>query len=488
MGQWKAEAVSKTNGSLRILSYYGKDRKNVDLAMLASSYDIVITTYETLERDLAHGSLLSRIKWHRIVNDESHRLRNTDTKTFDRVCRLESDRRWACSGTPVINSRNDFLGQMKAIHLPAPVASKEAFMLHASQQHGYRRRSILNSIVPLISIAHTKEVLQLPDKHEEHVECILSDSDFREYGALQAKICEVWQALRAQGPACVRKNMLAVLTLLHPLRRMCSGGRLTAKERAVPACGSELLQRLSAGPGPSADPDPSGDDDNADGDNTDIDDPLLLLAQVAEAEEGRDEEVEEVGVEEFVNDTVTVYESKLLVVMENLREICGNKTNNKVLVFTAFTSTLAWLEQRLSAEGIGHCKITGRMTAVQRTQVLQAFDTDPNISVFLLTVNAGAVGINITAANNVFLLEPSVNSAIEDQAIGRAWRMGQTRPVYVKRFYVKDSVEESIVQIASQRRGDGGTALRNANVRSESVAMTMSELDMLFGFREQRNV
>lgn len=68
---------------------------------------------------------------------------------------------------------------------------------------------------------------------------------------------------------------------------------------------------------------------------------------------------------------------------------------------------------------------------------LQAFQRDPPTTVFLLSVRSGAVGINLTAASHVFLLEPCLNPALEDQAIGRAWRMGQKREVVVKRLFVK---------------------------------------------------
>lgn len=72
-------------------------------------------------------------------------------------------------------------------------------------------------------------------------------------------------------------------------------------------------------------------------------------------------------------------------------------------------------------------------------QAIQAFQKDPPTTVFLLSIRAGAVGINLTAASHVFLLEPAVNSALEEQAIGRAWRMGQHNPVTVKRLYMQVS-------------------------------------------------
>ena len=74
---------------------------------------------------------------------------------------------------------------------------------------------------------------------------------------------------------------------------------------------------------------------------------------------------------------------------------------------------------------------------MRAVQAIEAFQKDPATTVFLLSMRSGAVGINLTAANHVFLMEPAFNPALEAQAIGRAHRMGQTRPVVVKKFYIK---------------------------------------------------
>ena len=77
------------------------------------------------------------------------------------------------------------------------------------------------------------------------------------------------------------------------------------------------------------------------------------------------------------------------------------------------------------------------MPGMRAAQAIEAFQKDPPTTVFLLSMRSGAVGINLTAANHVFLMEPAFNPALEAQAIGRAHRMGQTRPVTVKKFYIK---------------------------------------------------
>lgn len=74
------------------------------------------------------------------------------------------------------------------------------------------------------------------------------------------------------------------------------------------------------------------------------------------------------------------------------------------------------------------------------------------MQVFILSVRSGAVGINLTSANYVFMMEPLMNPALDDQAVGRAWRMGQKRRVTVKRLFVKGTLEESIMKLAADRR------------------------------------
>ena len=72
--------------------------------------------------------------------------------------------------------------------------------------------------------------------------------------------------------------------------------------------------------------------------------------------------------------------------------------------------------------------------------------------VFILSLRSGAVGINLTAANHIFMMEPVLNPALDDQAVGRAWRMGQSRKVIVKRLYVKGTIEEHIMACVKANR------------------------------------
>lgn len=76
----------------------------------------------------------------------------------------------------------------------------------------------------------------------------------------------------------------------------------------------------------------------------------------------------------------------------------------------------------------------------------------PCVQVFVLSLRSGAVGINLTAASHVFMLEPVMNPALDEQAVGRAWRMGQKRAVVVRRLYMQGTIEESIIKMVKTRR------------------------------------
>lgn len=122
----------------------------------------------------------------------------------------------------------------------------------------------------------------------------------------------------------------------------------------------------------------------------------------------------------------------------------------QVLVFSQFVSALHELETILTSENIRFVTLYGD-TRDRETPVHQ-FLSDPSITVFLISLKAGGVGLNLTAADRVILLDDWWNPAVEDQAMGRAHRIGQRRNVLVLRLICKDTVEEKILQLQDQKR------------------------------------
>lgn len=140
--------------------------------------------------------------------------------------------------------------------------------------------------------------------------------------------------------------------------------------------------------------------------------------------------------------------AKLEVLLEQLREVF--QEGHKTLVFSQFTSMLAIVKHRLDKEKIPYAYLDGQTK--DRQERVQQFQNDPDCKVFLISLKAGGVGLNLTAADYIFLLDPWWNPAVESQAIDRAHRIGQTRPVFAYRLIARNTVEEKVLELQSKKR------------------------------------
>jgi SNF2 family DNA or RNA helicase len=140
--------------------------------------------------------------------------------------------------------------------------------------------------------------------------------------------------------------------------------------------------------------------------------------------------------------------SKLETLVEQLREIL--EEGHKALVFSQFTSLLALVKGQLKKEKFSFEYLDGKTT--NRKERVARFQNDPSCHLFLISLKAGGLGLNLTAADYVFILDPWWNPAVESQAIDRAHRLGQTKKVFAYRLIAKDTVEEKILQMQGEKR------------------------------------
>ena len=140
--------------------------------------------------------------------------------------------------------------------------------------------------------------------------------------------------------------------------------------------------------------------------------------------------------------------AKLDTLMEQLTEI--REEGHKALVFSQFTSMLAIVRRRLDEQKIRYEYLDGSTT--NRQAHVETFQNDPDCGLFLISLKAGGLGLNLTAAEYVFLLDPWWNPAVEAQAVDRAHRIGQTRPVFAYRLIARDTVEEKVLQLQKTKR------------------------------------
>jgi superfamily II DNA or RNA helicase len=150
---------------------------------------------------------------------------------------------------------------------------------------------------------------------------------------------------------------------------------------------------------------------------------------------------------------------------------------HKVLVFTNFLAAVELLSADLDQRGIGHLTMTG--ATGNRENLVRQFQTRDDLKVFIMTLKTGGLGLNLTAADTVFIFDPWWNTAAEAQAVDRTHRIGQDRTVFTYRLIVRDSVEEKIVQLQERKK-----QLFDSVIASDGVALkslTEADVDDILG-------
>ena len=142
--------------------------------------------------------------------------------------------------------------------------------------------------------------------------------------------------------------------------------------------------------------------------------------------------------------------SKLTVIKEIVKD--ASESGKKILLFSQFTSVLQKIEEDFKKEDISYLYLDGGTSAKDRVERVKKFNEDSNIKVFLISLKAGGVGLNLTSASVVIHFDPWWNPAVEDQATDRAHRFGQENKVEVIKLVAKDTIEEKIVLMQEDKR------------------------------------
>ncbi|MCB0698700.1 MAG: DEAD/DEAH box helicase [Chitinophagales bacterium] len=137
---------------------------------------------------------------------------------------------------------------------------------------------------------------------------------------------------------------------------------------------------------------------------------------------------------------------------ELAREITENVGKHKALVFSQFLGMLGLIREELEKQNIPFAYFDGSTTATQREQEIQKFQQNDDCRVFLISLKAGGIGLNLTAADYVYIVDPWWNPAVEQQAIDRTHRIGQTKNIFAYRLICKDTIEEKMLQLQERKR------------------------------------
>ncbi len=160
------------------------------------------------------------------------------------------------------------------------------------------------------------------------------------------------------------------------------------------------------------------------------------------------------------------------------REITENISNHKALIFSQFLGMLGLIREKLNELGVDYEYFDGSTSAPDREKAIQRFQNDENCRVFLISLKAGGVGLNLTAADYVYIVDPWWNPAVEQQAIDRTHRIGQTKNIFAYRMICKDTVEDKIIHLQEKKKALAADLITDDNGFVKTL--TREDIEYLF--------
>ncbi|XP_075837904.1 transcription termination factor 2 [Microtus pennsylvanicus] len=506
---WEKEVKKRVHSNkLRICLYHGPNRSRQ--ARVLSTYDIVITTYSLLAKEIpttkqegeVPGSNLSvkgisapllQVVWARIILDEAHNVKNPRVQTSIAVCKLQAQARWAVTGTPIQNNLLDMYSLLKFLRC----SPFDEFSLWKSQvdngsMKGGERLSILTRslllrrtkdqldstgkpLVPLPQRTFQLHRLKLSEDERDVYDVFLA----RSRSALQSYLkrhegrgshpgrspdnpfSRVAQEFESSVPPCsapadsLRPSTVHVLSQLLRLRQCCCHlsllkSALDPTELESEGLSLSLEEQLSA----------------------------LTLSQVEVSEPSATVCLNGASfkVELFDNTRRSTKVSSLLAELEAIRKGPGLQ---KSVIVSQWTSMLKVVALHLKKHRLTYATIDGSVNPKQRMDLVEAFNHSREPQVMLISLLAGGVGLNLTGGNHLFLLDMHWNPSLEDQACDRIYRVGQEKDVVIHRFVCEDTVEEKILQLQEKKKDLAKQVLSGSG--ASVTKLTLADLKILFG-------
>ncbi|KAH7328114.1 SNF2 family N-terminal domain-containing protein [Stachybotrys elegans] len=486
MSNWEQQirAHVQPDHQPKILIYHGDKKMKAEDLM---KYGVIITSYGKLAReaDSGVGAVLTSksIQWRRVVLDEGHTIRNAKTKVALAACEINAKSRWVLTGTPIINSVKDLHSLIKFLHITGGIELPEVFNNKITRQlaEGDQRAEILlQALMQDICLRRKKDMqfvdLKLPEKKEYIHRIAFKPQEKRKYDALLSEARGLLEDYQENSDKGQKGRFQTVLERLLRLRQTCNHWtlckqriddllKLLDEQEVVPLNDKNraLLQEALRLYLQNQEECPVCYDIPSDPVITNCKhvycrgcitkvitlqqkcptcrNPLTESSLLEPAPEGEDDD----NFDEETQSSKT--EAILAVVRATI-----NKPGSKVIVFSQWTSFLNIVQNQLSDAGIKFTRIDGGMNPAKRDQAVQALDNDPDTRVMLASLAVCSVGLNLVAADTVILSDSWWAPAIEDQAIDRVHRLGQTRKTAVWRMVVEGTVEERVLDIQHEKR------------------------------------
>ena len=433
---WREEA-RRFAPELKVLVLNGPQRK--ERFEQIGEHELILTTYALLWRD---QKVLAEHDYHLLILDEAQYVKNATTKAAQAIRGLRARHRLCLTGTPLENHLGELWSQFDFL-LPGFLGSQKDFTRRwrnpiEKNGDGVRRALLARRIRPFMLRRRKDEVAkELPDKTTIVCSVDLEGAQRDLYETVRTAMQEkVRAAVSAQGLA---RSHIIVLDALLKLRQVC--------------CDPRLVRTLKAG----------GEVEQAD----------AAPADKAAGKRGRVEKAEKAEKEKLDKGARAMGSAKLDLLLSMLPELI--EEGRRVLLFSQFTGMLALIAEALEEAAIPYVILTGdtvdRVTPVERFQ-------RGDVPLFLISLKAGGVGLNLTAADTVIHYDPWWNPAAENQATDRAHRLGQEKPVFVYKLIAAGSIEEKIVELQEQKAGLADSIL--SEDAAGAAKFSDDDLDALF--------
>jgi SNF2 family DNA or RNA helicase len=442
--EWKNNEVNKFFPKSKVLFFHREINKKIDSLTLEDvlNYELVITTYSMCSRACFLGeyhkpreerkskltytdkglALLYKIKWERVVFDESHKCCNPKTTVFKYIMVLSAKYKWCMTGTPIINYDIDIWAQLRLCGYSDIDTIGEWKRVGVSKFKDRLKNSIY-------TLKHSDiEQFTLPPLDNRDILLNLSDDHKIIYDILLGQVQQEYnEAVRLnQSYSCV----FALMTRL----------RQSAIAPYIISCEAKRSSKLT-------------ETFNLDKDlhgmrSTKILKTIEILKKINSLDEN--------GSRSPFKLFELAY-SKLLQINPKYESFLNKSycipvfNCPKTIVFSMFVSALDLLGETIKQNlpNMQFVQVDG--DTKNREDTFLRFKTNPNIRCLLTTYKIAAEGLNLTEATNCILLEPWWNNATLEQAKARVWRIGQTKPVTVYNLVCKDTIEEKIIEICNKK-------------------------------------
>ena len=415
LGNWLAEAQRFTP-ALKVLVLHGP-RRTQQFQQIAAAH-LVVTSYPLAVRDT---TTLASFDWHYLVLDEAQRIKNSRSQAALSLKGLRARHRLCLSGTPLENHLGELWSLIDFV-CPGLLGNEAQFReLYRNpiekRQDAMQAEHLARRIRPFILRRTKSQVAQeLPEKTETLLRVELAGAQADLYETVRATMDQkLREAIAKQGLA---RSQIMVLDALLKLRQVC--------------CDPRLLK--TAAP-------PAGDND--------------APAHPAHPASTRH-----------------APSAKLELLLDLLPTLVED--GRRVLLFSQFTEMLALIEPELTKLKLPYLKLTG--DTQNRSEMVAQFQQG-EVPLFLISLKAGGVGLNLTAADTVILYDPWWNPAVEQQAIDRAYRIGQDKPVFVYKLLASGTVEDKMLELQARKAGLADLLLSGV---ASDAALNAEDFEELF--------